>query len=416
MNRVLLFPLFISLFILLIDLYVYQGLKVLIQHLAPGTQRWIKTGFWILTAISLLMVWLSGGRPEANRNLTIFSRAFFMVQYVPKFFSLIFLLLDDIIRFFRWIASFFTKADIAGEVVQKGIPRSEFLMAAGAVTTAGLVTAFSFGIASGAHNYQVRTRRIKLKNLPKKFHGMRIVQLSDIHSGSFWNKKAVMGGVEMALAQKPELILFTGDLVNDVATEMKEYKPVFEKLKAPLGVYSVLGNHDYGDYVMWPNAQAKAQNLENLKKVHAAMGWKLMLNETVTLKTDNEPLDIVGIENWSNKGRFPKYGDMAKAMQGTEKDIPKILMSHDPSHWRAQVLTDYPQIGLMLAGHTHGMQFGIEIPGFKWSPVKYMYPEWADLYSEADQHLYVNRGFGYIGFPGRVGILPEITVIELESA
>jgi predicted MPP superfamily phosphohydrolase len=415
MIKVYIIPVMISVFLLLVDLYVYQGYKVLFSGQTPLVQRNLKIVYWAVTLLSLILVWLSGGRTDDKRNLSTIARSVIMVQYVPKFLSLIFLLLDDLIRLIRWISGFFSKT--AQEVIEKtgGVPRSEFLMTAGAVTAATLIGGFTFGILKGAHDYRIRRRTIVLKNLPKAFHGFKIVQLSDIHSGSFWNKRAVIGGVEMVMAEKPEVILFTGDLVNDTAGEMRDYQPVFEKLSAPLGVYSVLGNHDYGDYVPWNSIEQKAQNLRDLATVQKNMGWDLLINEHRTLKVDNEMLDIVGIENWGAKGRFPKYGKMDVAMKGTQDDVPKILLSHDPSHWRAQVLKEYPQIGLMLAGHTHGMQFGVEIPGVKWSPVQYMYPEWADLYQEGDQQLYVNRGFGYIGFPGRLGITPEITVIELAA-
>ena len=401
MNKVYIIPVIISVFLLLVDLYVYQGYKVLISGQSPLVQRNLKIAYWVVTLLSLILVWLSGGRSDEKRNLSTIARSVIMVQYVPKFLSLIFLLLDDLIRLIRWISGFFSKT--AQEVIEKtgGVPRSEFLMTAGAVTAATLIGGFTFGILKGAHDYRIRRRTI--------------VQLSDIHSGSFWNKRAVIGGVEMVMAEKPEVILFTGDLVNDTAGEMRDYQPVFEKLSAPLGVYSVLGNHDYGDYVPWNSIEQKAQNLRDLATVQKNMGWDLLINEHRTLKVDNEMLDIVGIENWGAKGRFPKYGKMDVAMKGTQDDVPKILLSHDPSHWRAQVLKEYPQVGLTLAGHTHGMQFGVEIPGVKWSPVQYMYPEWADLYQEGDQQLYVNRGFGYIGFPGRLGITPEITVIELAA-
>jgi len=415
MLKVYIIPVMISVFLLLVDLYVYQGYKVVISGQTTVVQRNLKIVYWAVTLLSLILVWLSGGRTDDKRNLSTIARSVIMVQYVPKFLSLIFLLLDDLIRLIRWISGFFSKT--AHEVIEKtgGVPRSEFLMTAGAVTAATLIGGFTFGILKGAHDYRIRRRTIVLKNLPKAFHGFKIVQLSDIHSGSFWNKRAVIGGVEMVMAEKPEVILFTGDLVNDTAGEMRDYQPVFEKLSAPLGVYSVLGNHDYGDYVPWNSIEQKAQNLRDLATVQKNMGWDLFINEHRTLKVDNEMLDIVGIENWGAKGRFPKYGKMDVAMKGTQDDVPKILLSHDPSHWRAQVLKEYPQIGLMLAGHTHGMQFGVEIPGVKWSPVQYMYPEWDDLYQEGDQQLYVNRGFGYIGFPGRLGITPEITVIELAA-
>jgi uncharacterized protein len=237
-----------------------------------------------------------------------------------------------------------------------------------------------------------------------------------VHSGSFTNKKAVTHGVEKIIAEKADLVIFSGDLVNDKATEMQDYMDVFGQIKAPLGVYSTFGNHDYGDYVNWPqNGVSKSQNLKNLEKVHADLGWRLLMNEHVALEKGGEEIAIIGIENWSNKARFPKYGDLPKAYAGTEKYPFKILISHDPSHWDAQVRPRYGNIDLMLSGHTHGMQFGIEIPGFKWSPVQYVYKEWAGLYEEGKQKLYVNRGFGFIGYPGRVGILPEITVIELNT-
>ena len=215
------------------------------------------------------------------------------------------------------------------------------------------------------------------------------------------------------MKEKPDLILFTGDLVNNVADEMEDYMDVFDKLNAPLGIFSTLGNHDYGDYVSWDSEEAKKANLEKLKNVHAKLGWRLLMNEHVALEKEGEKIAVIGIENWSAKARFPKYGDLKKAYSGAEKYPYKILLSHDPSHWRAEVCESYRDIDLMLAGHTHGMQFGVEIPGIKWSPVQYVYKEWAGLYENALQKLYVNRGFGFIGYPGRVGILPEITVLEL---
>ena len=223
-----------------------------------------------------------------------------------------------------------------------------------------------------------------------------------------------MKGVQKVLDIKPDIILFTGDLVNNRATEMQDYMDIFSLLKAPLGVYSTLGNHDYGDYVDWPyEGKTKMQNLEDLKKVHAALGWKLMMNEHVEIERNGEKIALLGIENWSAKKRFPKHGDMARAYAGSEKYPFKILMSHDPSHWDAQVRPLYGDVDLTLSGHTHGMQFGIELPGFKWSPVQYIYKQWAGLYEQGIQKLYVNRGYGFIGYPGRVGVLPEITVIEL---
>ncbi len=242
---------------------------------------------------------------------------------------------------------------------------------------------------------------------------MKIVHISDIHIGSLQDKNAVEAGINKVLQQKPDLILFTGDLVNNKAAEMEGWTDLFSQFRAPLGVYSILGNHDYGDYVAWPSLEAKQNNLQQLKQIHAGMGWRLLMNEHVVLEKEGQKIALLGIENWGAKGRFPKYGRMQEAYPGTESIPFKILMSHDPSHWDAQVRTIYPDIDLMLSGHTHGMQFGMENPFFKWSPVQWMYKQWAGLYEEGGQKLYVNRGFGFIGYPGRVGILPEITLLEL---
>ena len=244
---------------------------------------------------------------------------------------------------------------------------------------------------------------------------MKIVHISDIHSGSFTDKKAVEKGIQKILDEKPDLILFTGDLVNDHADEMTEYASVFARLKAPMGVFSSLGNHDYGDYRTWTSEKEKADNHTRLKQLHADMGWRLLMNEHLPLEKDGQQIAIMGIENWSAKANFARYGKMAEAYAGAEKYPFKILLSHDPSHWEAEVREKYKDVDLMLSGHTHGMQFGVEIPGFRWSPVQYVYKQWAGLYEKENQKLYVNRGFGFIGYPGRVGILPEITVIELLS-
>ena len=218
------------------------------------------------------------------------------------------------------------------------------------------------------------------------------------------------------MQQKADMILFTGDLVNNVAIETKDFLNEYKTLKAPYGVFSVLGNHDYGDYVAWESQTAKYENLEALKKVHADSGWRLLMNEHVAIEKDGEKIALLGIENWGGGKYFPKYGKMNEAHKGTEEYKFKILMSHDPSHWDKQVRTEYPDVDLTLSGHTHGMQFGIEIPGFKWSPVQYIYKHWAGLYKQDNQYLYVNRGLGFLGYPGRLGIWPEITVIELTKA
>ncbi|HEY0432262.1 MAG TPA: metallophosphoesterase, partial [Chitinophagaceae bacterium] len=330
----------------------------------------------------------------------------------------------------QWVVGKVFFSNTEGETMEQGvrISRSVFLSWAGTIVGGGLFGSLIYGFGN-KYRYRIHREKFAFNNLPAGFKGMKIVQVSDIHSGSFTNKTAVAHGVDMVLAEKPDLILFTGDLVNNLAEEMDDYKDVFRRLQAPMGVYSILGNHDYGDYHPWPDRDEahrrrevaagkhlltplQLENLERLKNIERDLGWRLLMDEHVAIERNGDQIGLIGVQNWSAKARFPKYGDLPKAYAGAEKFPFKILMSHDPSHWAAQVRTSYPDIDLMLAGHTHGMQFGVEIPGFHWSPVQYVYREWAGLYEEAGQKLYVNRGYGFIGYPGRVGILPEITVIE----
>ena len=299
--------------------------------------------------------------------------------------------------------------------IDDAIPRSEFLLKAGLLAATVPLAAIKKAMPKGSYDYHVLYQTMYLPNLPKAFDGLRIGQISDIHSGSFYNKKAVLGGVEMLLNEKPDLIFFTGDLVNDEASEMTSYQDIFTKVKAPLGVFSTLGNHDYGDYGDWNSPADKKKNHDDLITTHKNMGWNLLRNENRRLKINGEEIGILGIENWSEYSRFPKYGRMDLAVKNTD-DLPvKLLLSHDPSHWRAEVLPKYPQIDAMFAGHTHGMQFGVRTPHFQYSPIKYVYNEWAGHYQENKQQLYVNVGFGFVGLTGRVGILPEITIFTLKA-
>ncbi|PPL03948.1 hypothetical protein SAMN05444682_102556 [Parapedobacter indicus] len=269
---------------------------------------------------------------------------------------------------------------------------------------------------SRRYRYQVRTVQVPIGGLPKAFHGLRVVQLSDIHSGSFDNPAAVRRGVDKVMALKPDLILFSGDLVNNRADEFEPYLDIFTHLRAPLGVYSVLGNHDYGDYVRWPSLAAKQENLRRLMDYQRRAGWQLLLNESTTLHKDGDYLTLLGVENWSGRGAFSRYGNLTRALSGTSRNQPAILLSHDPSHWMAEVVTTHPQIVLTLSGHTHGMQFGFESRWLRWSPVQYFYKQWAGLYQQGRQYLYVNRGFGFLGYLGRLGMPPEITLLELVRA
>ena len=403
--------------LVLLDVYVFQSVRHVSQQFSTSTRRTVTIIYWVISALALASFFYynlsdKATMSRATRTL-LFSLIF--VNYASKFFGVLILIIDDVVRLGQWAWMKLRPTESAPSASTDGISRSDFLMKTSLVATALPALAMTYGIVSGAYDYRVRRVRVPLKNLPPSFDGLRIGQLSDIHSGSFYNKIAVQGGVDLLLQEKPDMVFFTGDLVNNQATEMKDYLPIFSQVKAPLGVFSTLGNHDYGDYISWPSPQAKQQNLEMVKAAHHQMGWDLLLDEHRLLREGDGTLAIIGIENWG-AGRFAKYGNLAKAHRGADEADAKLLLSHDPSHWDAQVRPSYPDIDLALAGHTHGMQFGVEVGNFKWSPVQYMYRQWAGLYQEGEQFLYVNRGYGFLAFPGRIGMPPEITILELTRA
>ncbi|MEQ1678283.1 MAG: metallophosphoesterase [Chitinophagaceae bacterium] len=399
-----------------LDIYFFQALK-LITHSANARTRTIIYGsYWFLSVAAILILillpYLHFEKQARFSKSTLF--ALIAGLFFAKLVASLFFLVDDIRRGVQWAAMKIFTSKTKQEQLQAAetISRSAFLSWAGMLMGGGLFGTLVYGFGN-KYRYQVRKLALHYPNLPPAFKGLKIVHISDIHSGSFNDKEAVLKGVYKIMKEQPDLILFTGDLVNNMADEMKDYTDVFNKLRAPLGVYSTLGNHDYGDYVQWDSPEEKKANLDRLKETHATLGWRLLMNEHVVLEKGGDKIAVLGIENWSSKASFPKYGDMRKAYDGAAAYPFKILMSHDPSHWKAEVLESYPDIDLTLSGHTHGMQFGVEIPGLKWSPVQYVYKEWAGLYETDTHKLYVNRGFGFIGYPGRVGILPEITVLEL---
>jgi predicted MPP superfamily phosphohydrolase len=400
----------------LLDIYVFQAVKVISHPLSSKLKMIIYSVYWTtsIAAIVVLLIlpYLHFDNQARFLRTTIF--AIVLGLFFAKLIASVFFLVDDVRRLVQWAAGELFFQNTEGEQLQEGekISRSAFLSWAGMIAGGGLFATLLNGFGN-KYQYQVRRVALSFDNLPGSFKGLKIVHISDIHCGSLTDRNAVIKGVEKIINEKPDLILFTGDLVNNRAEEMESFMDVFNRLTAPLGVYSTLGNHDYGDYVQWDTRQDKINNLERLKQVHAALGWRLLMNEHVELQKGVDKIALLGIENWSAKARFPKYGNMAKTYAGSESYPFKILMSHDPSHWDAEVRRKYSDVDLMLSGHTHGMQFGVEVPGFKWSPVQYVYQQWAGLYEEASQKLYVNRGYGFIGYPGRVGILPEITVLEL---
>jgi predicted MPP superfamily phosphohydrolase len=398
---------------LLLDFYVFQIIKLVSQSAGPRTRSIIYVSYWAISVLALIVLFLLPLFENFPRSVRSTIFAITIGLFLCKLIASVFFLVDDIRRGIQWLTGKLFFNNTEGEEIESGgVSRSVFLSWFGLAVGGSLFTSLIYGF-SNKYNYKVKRVSLKYPNLPESFKGLKIAQLSDIHSGSFTDKAAVQRGVEKVLSLKPDIILFTGDLVNNTAEEMVNYVDVFGQLKAPMGVYSILGNHDYGDYHNWPDLHSKKRNLDHLKEIHRQMGWRLLLDEHVPLEKESQQIALIGIQNWSALKRFPKYGNLTKAYEGAKKYPFKILMSHDPTHWDAEVRTKFPDIDLMLAGHTHGMQFGVEIPWFKWSPVQYVYKQWAGLYEEGSQKLYVNRGFGFIGYPGRVGILPEITLIEL---
>lgn len=373
---------------ILVDIYFFMAVLRLTMH------PLIYLFYWLIEAV--VMGALVYSVTKGNTNLLSRLMAPMLVLFVPKLFGSIILLLEDITRLFR------------------GFPVRSYAVSEIAVLVSALLfLILLYGITRGRHHYKVHKVILYFSDLPQAFDGFRITQLSDIHAGSFIDKKGVQKGIDLVNTQKSDLILFTGDLVNNQATEMDPWIPVFSQLKAPYGKYSILGNHDYGDYMRWENEELKLANLNRLKEIHCEIGFQLLLNESRRITKQGDSIELIGVENWG-KGGFHKYGDLDKAIASVPNNAFKILMSHDPSHWEAIIL-DHPQpIHLTLSGHTHGMQFGFEVFGIKWSPIKYMYKQWAGLYVRNNQYLYVNRGFGFLGLKGRVGIWPEITVITLK--
>lgn len=395
-----------------LDYYAYQATKTLIDKLKPRLKKVIKY-IYLLQAIAVLglvlFIWLA----QTGTTSFMFLLSIIFMSYAAKLLAVLFVFFDDIRRVLKWFFEGRKRRYEKRVASGQKMPRSKFLARSAVVAATLPIVTMSFGIVKGAYDYRVRRRKVYLPNLPKGFEGIKVAQLSDIHSGSFFDKTAVQGGIDLLLNEKPDMVFFTGDLVNNETKEVKEYLDIFSKVKADLGVYSTLGNHDYGDYRSWSSQAAKRNNLEDMIKVHERMGWNLMMNENQSIKVGTDQISIIGVENWG-AGRFAKYGDLSKAAMNAEGDV-KLLLSHDPSHWDAQVREQQPDIDLMFAGHTHGMQLGVEIGDWRWSPSKYIYKQWADLYKEDNQYLYVNRGFGFLGFPGRIGIYPEITILELTS-
>ena len=393
-------------FYILIDIYAFQAIKTI-------SKNHFIHGVYVLSSVAILVFFIYAiTSPDARTNpKMMYIYGLFLALFVPKIVAVIAMFGEDVIRVFVGV---FYK--IGGGSEASFMPsRRKFVSTVALGVAAIPFAALLYGMIKGKYNYKVLKYTLEFEDLPSSFDGYTLTQISDIHSGSFDNPEKVKYAVDLVNKQQSDLILFTGDLVNNVAQEMDAWKDTFATLKATDGVYSVLGNHDYGDYVSWESAEKKQENLQALIALQKDMGWDVLLNESRTIQKNQQAIKLVGVENWG-EGSFKKAGDLEKACADVSAQDFTILMSHDPSHWQSRVKEHPKNIQLTLSGHTHGMQFGIEIPGwFKWSPVKYRYQNWAGIYKEFGRYINVNRGFGYLGYPGRVGIWPEVTVITLKK-
>lgn len=399
-----------------IDLYVFQGLKSALSAWNHAVGK--KSVYWLYWIISLgfplftVVGFMVMQSPPKGASFPGLIMNLMITLLVTKLVFALVLVGEDVFRAGHWTLA---KTGVLDQDSGPALPsRRKFIAQAGLIAAAVPFSSFIYGITKGKYHYKVHKKVLYFKDLPAAFEGFTIAQLSDIHSGSFDDTKAVQRGVEMVKAQNADLFVFTGDLVNNRAEEIVPYKELFKQISSPFGQFSILGNHDYGDYEQWPSEDAKRQNLETLFSHHADMGFDLLNNEHRVIEKEGEKLYLAGVENWG-KG-FRQSGDLNKALQGIPEEDFTVLLSHDPTHFDHQVKQHPNKVHLTLSGHTHGMQMGVEIPGFRWSPASFRYKHWADLHEEDDRKLYVNRGFGFIGFSGRVGIWPEITVLELRKA
>jgi uncharacterized protein len=415
----MLFILFVLGFVLLFEIYFYQGVSTLIQGLTKKKQKTIRYIYWGYT---LLVVFFMLGAVvippiDVPRPVRVYGATIIIIITVSKAFATFVLIFDDILRIFRWIGRkiLMLKENPSLGALTTGnkISRLKFLSLAAMIVAAIPFLHMIFGLIWGAHRYTIHRNRIKASWLPPSFNGLKIIQISDIHCGSFLSTQPLKKAIAMINEQKPDLVFVTGDLVNDHSGETDPFVNVLNKIEAKMGVYSCMGNHDYGDYLPWESPEEKKANIEKLKyRQKEVFGWNLLMNENRIIEKNGEQIAIIGVENYGRTDRYPRYGDMEKSLEGVEHVPCKLLLSHDPYHFQKEVSVKYPQINFTFSGHTHGMQFGVEIPGIKWSPVQYVYEHWAGLLKKGSQYLYINRGLGYIGYAGRAGIWPEITVHE----
>jgi len=410
--------------LILADFYLWSSVKKQVFNYRIWLRILIISVYWL--PLFLLVIILVGSVvvPMINWNDTFRTYVFgvVLVFYTAKILPITFLILADIVRVIQKmfiIGKKDNRKQLIKEKKIEGITRNRFLQYIGFIS-GGLVLGTMFtGMFKWAYEFKILREKISFPKLPAEFNGFKIVQISDLHLGSWTSKKPLQRAVDLINDINPDIILFTGDLVNYATNETVGYEDVLSQLKAKYGVFAILGNHDYGNYVSWPSEKAKQENMNQLYSFFDKIGWKLLNNENEIIEKESGKLALIGVENWGANMRFPKYGDIDKAIQGTEVADIKILMTHDPSHWEKVIIPGNYDIDLSLSGHTHGFQFGIETKDIKWSPAQYMYKHWAGLYEDSKKsgkYIYVNRGLGSIGYPGRIGILPEITLIELQSA
>jgi predicted MPP superfamily phosphohydrolase len=392
----------------IIDFYAFQAIKTIFRNKSINIVYLLIS---LLVIGNLIYQLTSSGRGGLNTRMNL-AIGLFLTLYIPKIVVMMIMFGEDILRVPQAVFQYFTegKNSEGSYMPSRRVFVSKLALSIAAIPFAS----FLYGMYKGRYNFKVLKYTLHFEDLPEAFDGYRITQISDLHVGSFDNKEKVEYAIDLINQQESDTILFTGDMVNNRAEEMLPWKESFSKLKAKDGMFSILGNHDYGDYVRWDSDELKAKNLNELQGIQKDIGFDLLRNESRFIEKNGERIAIVGVENWG-KG-FKQKGDLKKATETIEANDFKILMSHDPSHWEYQVIDDDYHYHLTLSGHTHGMQFGIEIPGWiKWSPVKWRYKYWAGIYEEKNQLINVNRGFGVLAFPGRVGIWPEITVIELKK-
>lgn len=405
--------LFILLVLLLVfDGYTFLAIRTLATNLQPPVRYTLYAVYWAVPLF--LLVWIlgsgAGWLDSWPKSVVTVVRTLFFILYLSKMLVAAVMLIDDLRRLLSLVvAQFNGTADI-----KPG--RSRFMAQLGLMLGAVPFFSLIYGMVRNPYRYRLFRETVRVPNLPEALRGLKIVQISDIHSGSFLHKEPVRNAVDLINAQEPDLVFFTGDLVNNKAEEAQLFVDVFDKINARYGAFSVLGNHDYGDYVRWGSTAEKTANMDLLKDTHRRIGWDLLLNEHRVIEVNGAKVAVIGVENYSTHPRFPKHGDLKRATTGLQTADLKLLLSHDPSHWEGEVTDTFKDIAITFSGHTHGMQFGVEIPGWiKWSPIKYVYKQWAGLYQRGQQYLYVNRGLGYLGYPGRVGILPEVTLIDLQG-